>query len=81
MFVLTSVPGAAHTLCDRAAYVICHIRPVIYLSKSVIHLSLSDNSSYQGICGRCKGRFQSGSGTKVWIAPSTIDPRTRTAPI
>lgn len=39
MFAFIFVSFAAHTLCISVIYVVCHVRPVVFLSQHFVHMS------------------------------------------
>lgn len=44
MLVFASISGAEHILRDIIVPTVCHLRPIVILSKRVVHTSLSGMS-------------------------------------
>lgn len=52
MLILSSVAGAAHTLCDVSVQSVRHVEPIIFLSKFTLHTSLT------GMCGNRRMTYE-----------------------
>lgn len=47
MLVSASVSGVAHVMKDSSVHIFCFLRPIVLLSKCVVHNSLSGMSGKQ----------------------------------